>query len=540
MIWALAYQTTALQHAPASFGEATIFYPTPHALFYGDAGFGAVPLFFPVFAVTGNAAIASNATFLLSLALTASALHVLVLRWTGSHPGGAFAALTFLLSRWGLWAWVPSAPHYGLLVYLPAIMFLAADQSAKRPWLLSALIVLQGLVTVYDAVPIVVGVALLALWRVGRTRTRAAGLRLVGALAVASVVLAAAQTGFFVVRSTNPALAGQSHWSLERLKVTQLPWGPFDPGAPMRIPLVAFGLLVVGTWCLVRDRERRPEEAAAWQHAAFWSVLGLWASLTPIVSITGKPVNVGWATLAGWVPFFRKPDRMAMIGLVGLAALTGVASAAAFRRFLALAQRRRRMRPLGSLAAVTVALAMYLEYAGGTPGDLDVNRAPLPSTYPLAEAIGESSTLVRVLREGHGPILELPATDPSANARAMYRAIYHRRPILNGYDGYWPATFPSRMALAARLPDRDALAQLRRETGLDTVVVHVGDFGRAQREGCAAIERVLGPREWCRRDFGAAERARWKRFARDRSVPGLRLVMRDGDDLVFHLEVDGS
>jgi hypothetical protein len=89
----------------------------------------------------------------------------------------------------------------------------------------------------------------------------------------------------------------------------------------------------------------------------------------------------------------------------------------------------------------------------------------------------------------------------------MYRSIFHWRPLLNGYSGYWPAGFRERMELATRLPDAAALEALRRETGLTTLLVHAGDVGPERR-------------------------ATWLALA-ERGIPTLRLVARDGDDLLF-------
>jgi hypothetical protein len=89
----------------------------------------------------------------------------------------------------------------------------------------------------------------------------------------------------------------------------------------------------------------------------------------------------------------------------------------------------------------------------------------------------------------------------------MYRSIFHWRPLLNGYNSFFPVGFPERMALAARLPGRAALAALRRETGLTNVVVRLG--------GLPAVTR-----------------ARWERVAR-RGRDDLRLVLRDGNELLF-------
>jgi hypothetical protein len=93
----------------------------------------------------------------------------------------------------------------------------------------------------------------------------------------------------------------------------------------------------------------------------------------------------------------------------------------------------------------------------------------------------------------------------------MYHAIYHRRPLLNGYSGYWPAGFAERMALAARLPDPEALDSLVRATGLDLILVHAAEYGR-------------GPRH-----------ATWIALADAGGDSRLVVVARDADDLLFRV-----
>jgi len=83
--WALAHESHALLTAPWRIADANIYHPTPSALFYGPAGLGALPLFAPVFLATGNPTLAINVTFLVGLALTGAAMHVVVRRWTGSR-----------------------------------------------------------------------------------------------------------------------------------------------------------------------------------------------------------------------------------------------------------------------------------------------------------------------------------------------------------------------------------------------------------------------------------------------------------------------
>src|SRR5262245_17750868 len=94
--WALAWMSHAFATAPSSFADANIYHPAPHALFYGEAGFGALPYFLPPFMLTGNPTLAINLTFLVSLALTGWTLHLVVHHWTGSHLGGVVAGWAFL------------------------------------------------------------------------------------------------------------------------------------------------------------------------------------------------------------------------------------------------------------------------------------------------------------------------------------------------------------------------------------------------------------------------------------------------------------
>jgi hypothetical protein len=112
----------------------------------------------------------------------------------------------------------------------------------------------------------------------------------------------------------------------------------------------------------------------------------------------------------------------------------------------------------------------------------------------LLQPPAAADPLVHALAADEGPVLEVPVRDrtflgvPGYQTRAMYRGIFHRRPLVNGYGGYWPAGFRERMVLASRLPDPAALAALREQTGLTTVVVITRDLPPAE---LAAWRRTL-------------------------------------------------
>jgi len=117
--------------------------------------------------------------------------------------------------------------------------------------------------------------------------------------------------------------------------------------------------------------------------------------------------------------------------------------------------------------------------------------------YPLVPAIGPNDPLVVALRNGQGPVLELPVSTGiptiTRHARAMYAALWHWRPLLNGYASYWPAEFATRMAIAQRLPDPKALRLLRRTTGLATIVVHLDALDALPRASWNAA--LVAPRD---------------------------------------------
>ena len=106
---------------------------------------------------------------------------------------------------------------------------------------------------------------------------------------------------------------------------------------------------------------------------------------------------------------------------------------------------------------------------------------PRRSVYGVFRPIGPDAPLTEALERSRGPLLELPAQGPWAEAASTYRSIFHRRPLLNGYSGYWPAGYAERMALARRLPDPAAVRELERSTGLRQIVVHTAGYRPEER-----------------------------------------------------------
>ncbi len=517
MGWALAHESHTLATAPARLPDANIYHPTPDALFYGDTGFGALPYFLPTYLLSGNPTLALNLVLLSCFTLTAWTLHLVTVRWTGVHLAGFLAGWTFLTTRWVLWG-VPSAPTYSVLQYLPLIVLLAATPARRFTSALALLplVVLQSLTdVVYLATAVVAPLALLGLVRVARPATRRAGLYLLGVLAMSAALLVPVYAAHLSVRAANPTLAAQSLWATSG-ETLWLPRGLVSLRAPTAVPPAALLLIVIGGMSLLLGGRRagaRPA-AGAWAHALFWAVVGFVISLPPAVYWQRHPVPLPQTLLARWVPVYailRDPIRLGVGSLIGLSLLAGLAFAEC-ARWLPEDGRLRVPRRLARLAlAAVVAGLMYREFSLGY-GVLGMG--PIPRAYEIAAAVSPASPILDVLRRPGGPLLELPPDPrelraPEFNARSMYRSIFHWRPLLNGYSSYWPEGFPERMALAARLPDPDALASLRRATGLELILVHLPA------------------------DAAAAERGLWLPLAEGSGRDDLHLVARDGDDLLF-------
>src|SRR5437762_3155562 len=110
---------------------------------------------------------------------------------------------------------------------------------------------------------------------------------------------------------------------------------------------------------------------------------------------------------------------------------------------------------------------------------------------PLAPVLLEGSDVAayRWLAEHgeHGPTLELPvflsAMDGEqllATGRYMVASTLHWNPLLNGYTGYTPPSYPLLATLAQRLPDPTALADLCALVALRWLVVHQAGLLRSE------------------------------------------------------------
>lgn len=453
--WVNAHATRALTTSPCSLLDTRVYHPHPRTLFYNTTAFGFLPFFAPIFLASGNAILALNVAFLVSVALSTWAIHLLVWRWTGDPLPGVVAGITFLASGTPLVGFVSGAPFYAVLAPLAAIVHAVAYPTSRlaAPGVLGPLIALQCLVDPLYVAPVVLApvVAVACVRSLGRGRS-SHGTRLWRALGIATLFLLPVYCGYADVALREPSLRGQTLWRASSVpgEVTAQPsWLEVaadllrEKWVLLPVPLLALGLIAAAIVRPLRAGRDPAADRRAWTHCAFWAVT---ASFAPPLVRACSPV-------------FRGIQRGEIVGLVALSILTGLAFATLVRD----------RSPRGR-AILALGVAVLLVAAPRRPG-LASAFAVFPD-YPLQPAPRADSALVAALRGGSSPLVEVPAGTALLDMAAQYRSVLHGRRVLNGYGSYYPHGVAERLALANELPNPKALATLRSETGLGTVVIH--------------------------------------------------------------------
>ena len=71
-------------------------------------------------------------------------------------------------------------------------------------------------------------------------------------------------------------------------------------------------------------------------------------------------------------------------------------------------------------------------------------------------------------------MVEFPLGDTYPDVAAMYRQMTHRRPLINGYSGYFPPHYAA-LAVGLTLRDHDMLTQLAARGVTDIIVDREAD-----------------------------------------------------------------
>jgi hypothetical protein len=518
------------------------FYPLEGITAYSEHLLGLAPITTPIIVLTGNALLAYNAALFLSFVLCGLAAHVLAYVVTRRHDVSVLAGLAFAFApyRMSQIAHVQVLSAYWMPLALAALHLYFRDRQVRWLALFGAAWLMQALTCGYYLFYLSALVALWLAWfAIGRERWSAIA-RVVGVWCLAALAMAPIAYGYLKYQRAY----GLRRWpdeieafSADIASVLKAPdtlrlWGWLDvvgrpesalfPGLTV-VVLALVGLTVawiaaargpgrltasrwllagaalfgavaatpgiLGPWTfepfgvelLSVTTARKPLSVAvllataaivlhpsvrsAWRRRsplAFYAMatVAMWMfSLGPSPTLMNEPViykaPYAWLMLVPGVDGVRVPARFWVLGTLSLAVAAALGA-------LHITARWPRVRArLPALACVLVVVEAWPE---------PIRMLPRPAPRPV-----HTPAVAR---------LELPV-NPSHDAITLYRATEHRRPVINGYSGYFA---PHYWALQYLLEMKEpaALARLSLRGTLEVVIDHDLDGDRRWRTLLAA------------------------------------------------------
>lgn len=507
-----------------------IFFPMPGALALSEHLAGLAPVTTPLQWAGATPLVAYNAAFVLSFALSGFFAFLLVRRLAerqGAPPAacrlaGLCAGLIYGFGPYRagqLWhlqvltsQWMPVA-----LLAMHAYL-----DEGRRRWLalLGAAWLLQALSNGYYLFFFPVLLGLWLAWFVDWQRQARRGAALIGALATASVPL----IGMLLTYANIQQRLGLGRTPGEMVNFSATPSAflqasellRFWPGTPAGtseqflfpgVTGIALVLLAAAAW--LRRRPGGLPALASRPPLIFYALAAclLWAlAFGPRSAHTSAWLHP--YTLLAWLPGFaalRAPARFVMLATLALSAAAGLAAAR-------LAPRRRPA--FAAFAALVVAGTLVDGWMRPLPLALPPGRVELPD---LPEAA----------------VIELPLGEGRIDTAAMYRATFHRLPLVNGYSGHVPPHYAI-LSLALRRGDPSALEELARGRPLILFVNGTYDAGGAMRrlvEGLRDIQPFGGSAAGMMYVLPARSRS-------PRPMPGPRWPDRRRQSGRFEVELD--
>ena len=456
--WRLSWIAHHLWH-PGHLFDGNIFWPDKRTLAYSDAVLLQGVLGAPFIALGVPSMAVVNGLTILAIASSAFFAYLLAARLTGHRGAAIVAGLVFAFSSYRRvhlnhlelqWAqWMPLAlwAWHRLL-----------DTGRMRDGLLCAMaIALQILSSLYYAMFLVLGLAVIAVVTLISRRGRIAGPALVG-LTAGAVVVAAIAVAYRVPYDYARERLGDR--SIE--ETTRYSARPRD-------------FLTVAPDTLLYRRVLPTEgEGETELFPGVTPVLLAGAALVPPITATaiayGATLGVS-ADLAcgpngflysslreriGSLKALRAPGRFGILVQLALGVLAS----------LGLARMARRWPRAGGGLIVAACVLIVAEYA---TAPLQVQRLPVRPP-PVYTWLATEPKLVT---------LELPTPPPHALPFAdpfyMYASTWHWQPLVNGYSGHYSRRYLDVVEAMPGLPDDAAIQELTRR-GVQRILVHEGLF----------------------------------------------------------------
>jgi len=457
--WRLGWIAHALATAPTRMFDANIFYPAPRTLAYSDATMFQGVLGAPLFWAGVSPVFIYNFMLFAGYSASGLALFLLMRHLTGNTEASLVAAAIFTVLPYRTEHFMHLEMQWAVFVPLTLwALHRAVEAGSLRFGVVAGLFIwLQVLACVYYGVFLAMWLAFFApalvlLTASGSVRTKAAVVALAAGVAVVLIVpfaipyIAAARDigfrpDFEIARYSatplnylaSPEVNRVWGWTADRFGSTEL---RLFPG------LTAVLLAVLGL-------AARPRRLTA---------LYAGAALVAIALSFGTN-NPAYSFLIGHVSVLRGFRSMSRFG-----ALTGCAVAVLAGFGMKTVLERVGSQPRRRQLATAVAIALIAVEAANHP-------LPLQHGSP-----SEVPDLYRVLRSAPpGAVLEMPV--PRLNALPGFDpayqtwALWHWKPLVNGYSGYYPRDYITTIIRMEVFPENASINRLRAH-GVRYVIVH--------------------------------------------------------------------
>ena len=498
--WILAWVSHALASGRvADLFDAPIFHPQPRTLAYSEHLLGIQPWFAPVYAVSGDLALALNVTAWLSFVLSGLGMYAVAWAWWRSHPASVVAAVLWAFAPWRFFGLVHL--HTLSVQYLPLLAWAVWETGTRRSrglWCaIAGLAFWQTLCSYYlGYVGFLTASVLLLASLAARPGERAARAAFTASALVAATLL--------LVPVSLPYLGLEREGAFEGRQLIADPaaylWNVLYPepsargaaapgwGAWLAVPVLA-------AWGAAAGVASRGERARALACLAL-ATLGLWLAAGPQLEVAGLRLGAVHDLLAAVVPGWaalRVTGRFAIAAWFALALLGALPFRAAPSGVASFARAR------GALAAAVVAALLF-----------SAARIEL-RTQPAPDAVRDLAPYLWLARRPPGePVLEWPVEFGRRDSEAQWLGTLHWQPLVNGYSSYRPPSYEMLAAVSASLPDPRAVETLRRLGSVRWLLVH--DAERDWLDGA--------PRDWSALESAGATRSFEASGVRIYSLPG--------------------
>jgi len=426
--------------------NAPIFFPAEGTLAFSEHLLGLTPIATPVIRLSGNPLLGYNVSWLLTFSLSATAAYLLALDLTGRRDAAWLAGLAFGFSpyRVAQWSHLQVLAAYWMPIALLGLHRFITRRQLRWLVLFTAAFVMQALSNGYYFVFLTVLTALWVGWFSDNWRTAARiSVAWLGGVAILLPFLLTYQEvharygltrNLENMRFYSADIAALISTSSSQALWTVLPEARNAEGALF----AGFAVMVLAALGAVGWRPRDtdpvrdvPRTRPVYGFYVLAAVVVYFLALGPSPTFLGERLleSGPYAWLAGLPGFssLRAPARFGMLFVLCIA----IAAAVAYARVSTGRPARWRWAATAALTALMAAEAW-------------------PATMPLWEpprawSLNES--------DGSGPLLVLPLLNELNEAASMYRAMTHRRPLVNGYSGHIPPWYLTlREGLNARDP----------------------------------------------------------------------------------------